>query len=667
MLADASPKLAAQWSDKNPFGPDQVKRSSPQVVIWNCPCGCEFEKAIYQRTRAKSSGMACPNCAIEDRKTMTIKSKTLAEADTEMAEQWGPENTLTPSRVGFKSGKPAHWICPRGHSFWKSPLDRMESTSASRGCSECLEEMRAEGHRRGHAIAGKLKAGTVTLAVAAPSLVPQWGPLNECSPDEVAATSYTEYHWICPAGHDFWEKAVVRTYSTTASQGCSACYKENKHEGCVTETNSFAFRFPEMAARWSSKNKKKPSDYAGMSVHEVYFDCGAGHTYKTRICSAAIGRGCPVCSKRTYRRARRTPFSVACPELVAEWSTTNDKNPDEVGYGNQELVWWKCSADDDHPEWQSTPHNRADGNGRCPTCNPTSRSYAETELFDILSRLGVQGVRSERSLLSPYELDIYIADKDTAIEFNGLYWHQEDKRGQDSHQEKALLCRAAGVQLIQVWEDDWAERPMVVLTGILTKLGHLDDAAKIDARFVRAARRVSARSCEIVMLLGDQTDAFLAQHHIQGAKSGSVRLGLRDKSGVLVAVLTASVSGEKATIERYATSCLVRGGFGRLESALRASVPDSVKTLLTFADLSISNGGLYESRGWKNDGELAPDYSYIVNKKRVHKFNYRIKRFRNDPDLRFEEEMTERELADLNGIARVYDAGKIRYTKEISS
>ena len=62
-----------------------------------------------------------------------------------------------------------------------------------------------------------------------------------------------------------------------------------------------------------------------------------------------------------------------------------------------------------------------------------------------------------------------------------------------------------------------------------------------------------------------------------------------------------------------------------------------------------------------NDGLLKPDYKYLVGDKRYHKFNYRIKRFREDPKLLWEEGLSESELAALNGISRVWDSGKIRY------
>lgn len=83
---------------------------------------------------------------------------------------------------------------------------------------------------------------------------------------------------------------------------------------------------------------------------------------------------------------------------------------------------------------------------------------------------------------------------------------------------------------------------------------------------------------------------------------------------------------------------------------------------MTFSDTTVSDGGLYEQLGFVRDGVIAPDYQYVVNGTREHKFNYRLKRFRDDPELDHRDGLTEKQLAELNGLTRVYDAGKVRWT-----
>ena len=46
--------------------------------------------------------------------------------------------------------------------------------------------------------------------------------------------------------------------------------------------------------------------------------------------------------------------------------------------------------------------------------------------------------------------------------------------------------------------------------------------------------------------------------------------------------------------------------------------------IVTFADRELSDGGLYERLGFRIDRILEPDYTYLVNNTRKHKFGYRF-------------------------------------------
>lgn len=87
--------------------------------------------------------------------------------------------------------------------------------------------------------------------------------------------------------------------------------------------------------------------------------------------------------------------------------------------------------------------------------------------------------------------------------------------------------------------------------------------------------------------------------------------------------------------------------------------------MVTFADHEVSDGGLYERTGWTKDKELPPDYRYVYDGERKHKFGFRKIRFHNDPNLLWVDGLKERELAELNHINRVWDCGKTRFVREV--
>ena len=85
--------------------------------------------------------------------------------------------------------------------------------------------------------------------------------------------------------------------------------------------------------------------------------------------------------------------------------------------------------------------------------------------------------------------------------------------------------------------------------------------------------------------------------------------------------------------------------------------------MVTFADLTLSEGSLYEHTGWERDGYISPDYYYFKGNSRYHKFNFRKAKFKASPSLEYVPGLTESELASLNNYARIYDAGKLKYTR----
>lgn len=279
---------------------------------------------------------------------------------------------------------------------------------------------------------------------------------------------------------------------------------------------------------------------------------------------------------------------------------------------------------------------------------PKSFSMTEQMVAEYVSGLGFDIVQNTRSVIPPKELDIFVPQENLAIEFNGLYWHSASRLAKDYHKLKYEACSSAGVQLIQIWEDDWNRSSEILKRMLAHKLGVSDLPS------------FGASKCKVVDVSTTAARTFLEANHIQGYASSGVKLGLVTKKGEdLVAIMTFRSSMDvEWELVRYATSIRVPGGFSKLLSAFRSQHPGTIKT---FADLMVSNGSVYQKSGFVLDRVLEPDYRYVVKGERVHKFNYRIQRFRSDPDLLFEEGMTETQLAELNGLERVYDAGKARY------
>jgi hypothetical protein len=110
-------------------------------------------------------------------------------------------------------------------------------------------------------------------------------------------------------------------------------------------------------------------------------------------------------------------------------------------------------------------------------------------------------------------------------------------------------------------------------------------------------------------------------------------------------------SNNSFNVVRYATSKQVVGGFTELLKYAERNL--SPNQFIAVADHCVSDGSLYSANGFIGDKKIPPDYCYVVKAERRPKSEYSPKRFKEDPNLQWEDGLTEKELADLNGIPRI--------------
>lgn len=268
-----------------------------------------------------------------------------------------------------------------------------------------------------------------------------------------------------------------------------------------------------------------------------------------------------------------------------------------------------------------------------------SVSSHEIKIQQFLHKNNIEFVASDRNTIAPYELDIFVPTFGIAIEVNGLYWHSElFKSDTTYHENKRKLCEANNIRLIHLYEDD-INNNYDIIERFLSNVFMLYNETNIFARKCRILHDIPK----------SDTKTLLDKYHIQGNAAHNKSIGL-EYNNELVAVMI--FKGNVLT--RYATSKKVIGGFGRLLKATK------IHEIITFVDLDMFTGDTYFKVGFEIDSYITPDYKYVVGAKRIHKFNYRKKRFMSDESLYYEPDLTEHQLAIKNKIYRIYDSGKYR-------
>jgi len=220
----------------------------------------------------------------------------------------------------------------------------------------------------------------------------------------------------------------------------------------------------------------------------------------------------------------------------------------------------------------------------------SKRSKGEQEVCDFLTQHNIQFKTNDTSL--GFELDIVA--NNIAIEYNGLYYHTEKfKKDKEFHFIKTINCEMNGLRLFHLWEDQWRQKPDVVKSTLL----HI---------FNKTEKRIYARKCKVLNVSGDESRLFLNDNHLQGYTSASIKLGLYHE-GDLLAIMTFSKPRFNKKYEwelvRFATKNYthIPGAFTKLLSAFKKQYEGSI---ITYADLSYSEGNVYKKNGFKESLEI---------------------------------------------------------------
>jgi len=256
----------------------------------------------------------------------------------------------------------------------------------------------------------------------------------------------------------------------------------------------------------------------------------------------------------------------------------------------------------------------------CIICNKiSSGSSIEEDFYEyILSIYDGEIIRNSRKIINPYEIDIYLPDKKIAFEFNGIYWHNFDNRGDSYHKIKYEKCFNNDIQLIQIWEDDWRFKKDIVKSIIKNKLNITDN-------------KIWARNTKIIIFNdNNKTKKFLNDNHLQGDCKSNIKIGL-EYNGDLVSLMTFSknrygvgkIKNDSFELTRFCNKLdhVVIGGASKILKFFK----DNYKwnDIFSFSDCDISTGNLYRKLGFNYLYNTKPTYYYIVNGKRDHRFKWR--------------------------------------------
>lgn len=292
---------------------------------------------------------------------------------------------------------------------------------------------------------------------------------------------------------------------------------------------------------------------------------------------------------------------------------------------------------------------------KCSKCDKNMSGFQLEVVEYIKSLLPEESmVTNNRAILSPFEIDIYVPNKNIGIETDGLYWHTEVSGGKNKnyHLNKTKMASTKGIRLIHIFENEWRHKKEIVKSVLHTI-------------FTKQNTIIYARNCEIKEIPVKEKSEFLMNNHLQGNDHSTVKIGLYHKSE-LVSVMTFVKSRFDRSVEwelsRFCTklNTTVVGGSSRIFSHFVKNFKP--KTVVSYSDRRYFSGETYFKLGFQFVNNTPPNYHYTIDGyiDLQNRINWQKAKL-SKKLVTFDPSFSEWENMKVNGFDRIWDCGHSKW------
>ena len=260
-------------------------------------------------------------------------------------------------------------------------------------------------------------------------------------------------------------------------------------------------------------------------------------------------------------------------------------------------------------------------------CHEHLTSYFENDVINFVKSIyNKEVLNNVRNVISPKELDIYIPNKNVAIECDGLYWHSNEIKPNDYHFNKTITCEEKGIRLLHIFEDEWNFKKEICKSIIAESLGIYKNIINSKECVVKEINEISAKE-------------FLKSNSIYEFEVSDDYFGLFYKDELIYVV---SLKNNQFIIQECAKlNTFVENGLNKLINFIITQTNNSI---FIEVDRRLQNVEFYKSCGFKKVSESKPNYFYIFGHNREKEMSKLAENYR------FSEEETR----------RIYDCGYIK-------
>lgn len=318
---------------------------------------------------------------------------------------------------------------------------------------------------------------------------------------------------------------------------------------------------------------------------------------------------------------------------------------DYIGVASRPKILFECIHCGDQFEHRFDYANLP----RCKKCYPSDINYKsnqELELLEFCKTLDIETISGDRKSIYPYEIDIFFPEHNIGIEYCGLYWHSElsGKKSWNYHYKKWHQAKQTGIDLYTIYSDEWLHKKDIVKNLIASKIKKPTDT-------------IFARKCIIKPVSRPVAMNFLNENHLQGSPNIlPINVGLYYNNNLEAVMCFKRIKNQEYELSRFASKSTIIGGASKLLKYFENHY--DWNSITSFSNNRYSNGNLYCILGFHQSGVVPPMQEYVFDHdSRIHKLA--IKKHIKHID----EQLTEWQKAQSIGADRIWDCGKIRWTK----
>ena len=370
--------------DKNKFTMEEVTAGSDKETWWICSkCGNSYKSSPSRRVIRGSS------CGICSHNTLVKGTNDLLTTNPEIAKEWDYEkNKIGPDEVMAGSNIKKYWfICPKGHSYSSTPLNRKKGN----GCPQCNIENHTSipertiyyylkkhiddvidsyhdpiiGRKEIDIYLPKYKFGieydgrawhkNIKRDLEKDKLCLKQGITllrireNECKKYE--SNSIKKY--ISPYDTEDLKESILyifeylkKKYNINIKIDIDIERDRQKILELMNlseKENSVAAYCPNIYEYWDSDKNGiiKPEQISHASEKRIFLKCKKNHHWDSKASDFVLRPYCPFCDGRKVWPGFNDLFTTN-PELIVQWSKNNKLDPKTLKKGSYKKALWIC-------------------------------------------------------------------------------------------------------------------------------------------------------------------------------------------------------------------------------------------------------------------------------------------------------------------------------------